>query len=232
MRIAVIQFPGSNCDRDAVLAFCDLNVQVDLVWHANFRGEEYDGAIIPGGFAHGDYLRAGAIAAHTPAMEEVSEMAREGKPLGGICNGFQMLIEAGLLPGALIENSSMKFICRWVIVRVETERTPFTRLAQKSQLLRMPIAHHQGNYFVEDLEELHNNDQIVFRYVDEDGTTSDGANPNGSLDNVAGVCNVEGNVVGLMPHPERASNALLSPSGTSDGKTFFESMLDYVVSRS
>ncbi len=232
MKVAVLQFPGSNCDLDALKALRSIKVPTDLIWHREFKGGDYDGVIIPGGFAYGDYLRAGAISAHTPAIEEVKEMAAEGKPIGGICNGFQILIEAGLLPGALIENSSMKFVCKWVIVKVETDRTPFTRLLRRGQLMRMPVAHHQGNYFCKNLKELYENDQIVFRYVDERALPTESANPNGAIDNVAGVCNPEGNVVGLMPHPERASNAILSPSGTADGEIFFKSMFDYMGGRS
>jgi phosphoribosylformylglycinamidine synthase len=228
VKVAVIQFPGSNCDLDAVKALTSLKVPTDLVWHVDFRGEGYDGAIIPGGFTYGDYLRAGAIAAHSRAIEEVKEMAAEGKPVGGICNGFQILIEAGLLPGALIENSSMKFVCRWVILKVLTDRTPFTRLNRRGQLVNMPVAHHQGNFFCADLDELYADDQVVFQYVDENGSPTEWANPNGSIDNIAGICNLDGNVVGLMPHPERASDALLSPTGRAEGIIFFESMIDYM----
>lgn len=237
MRIAVIQFPASNCDLDALHALRLLGLDADLVWHRDFNGKggDYDGAILPGGFSYGDHLRAGAIAAFTPAVQEVKDMAREGKPVGGICNGFQILMEAGLLPGALIENSSMKFICRWVIIKTETKRTAFTTLMSVDQLLRMPVAHHQGRFFIDepDLKSLYENDQIVFRYVDDRGAPTEDSNPNGSLQNIAGVCNLEGNVVGLMPHPERASEAILNPgsSKTSDGRIFFESMIDYIRGR-
>lgn len=229
MKVAVLRFPGSNCDLDAIQILKEIKVDAELVWHKDFGGSDYDAVILPGGFSYGDYLRAGVIAAHSPAIQEVKAMARDGKPVAGICNGFQILTEAGLLPGALVENSSLKFICEWCIIKVETERTAFTRLFKKGQLLRMPIAHHQGRYFIDEvsLKELYERDQIVFRYVDEEGNPTESSNPNGALENIAGVCNPEGNVVGLMPHPERAAETILSPSKTADGLAFFKSMVEY-----
>lgn len=234
MKIAVLQFPASNCDLDTVWVLKGiLKVDTDLVWHKDFNASNYDAVILPGGFSYGDYLRAGVIAAHSPAIREVKEMARDGKPVAGICNGFQILIESGLLPGALIENSSLKFICKWTVIKVETEKTVFTRLFKKGQLLKMPVAHHQGRYFTDEvsLKELYENDQIVFKYTDEEGIPTKSSNPNGALENIAGVCNLDRNVVGLMPHPERASETILSPSKTADGRMFFESMIDFLGGR-
>ncbi len=228
MKVAVIRFPGSNCDLDTVHVLRNVvGVETDLVWHRDFRGDEYDAVVLPGGFSYGDYLRAGIIAAHSPAMREVKEMAKEGKPVLGICNGFQILIEAGLLPGALLINDCLKFVCKWVILRVETSRTAFTSGIERGRLLRMPIAHQEGRYYntPEGIRELEENDQVVFRYVDERGECTPEANPNGSVGNIAGICNEEGNVVGLMPHPERASEKVLSPYGTEDGALVFRSML-------
>jgi len=230
VRVAVIRFPGSNCDLDTVFVLRKvIGVKADLVWHKNFKGD-YDAVILPGGFSYGDYLRAGIIAAHSPAMKYVKEMAREGLPVLGICNGFQILIEAGLLPGALIRNTTLKFICKWVFLKVKTTRTAFSNLMKREQVLKMPIAHNEGRYFIDEkgLRELMENDQIVFTYVDGEGNETPNANPNGSVANIAGVCNLEGNVVGLMPHPERASEAILSPYGSDDGKLLFLSMKNFL----
>ncbi|MEM2429216.1 MAG: phosphoribosylformylglycinamidine synthase I, partial [Nitrososphaerales archaeon] len=189
-----------------------------------------DAIILPGGFSYGDYLRAGIIAAHSPIMKQVKNLAEKGMPILGICNGFQILIEVNLLPGALLRNNSLKFICKWVRVRVETNRTPFTYTLNKGSFLRIPIAHNEGRYFIpkSELKDLYKYDQIVFRYVDELGKPSNKANPNGSIDNIAGICNREGNVVGMMPHPERASQSILSPYYTEDGKKIFESLINYM----
>lgn len=231
MRVAVIRFPGSNCDLDAVHVLRHVvGVETDLVWHRHFDGSEYDGAILPGGFSYGDYLRAGAIAANSPAVKEVAEMASEGKPVLGICNGFQILIEAGLLPGALLANDCLTFVCKWIAVRVETDRTAFTNLTCGGSTLQMPVAHFQGRYVNEpsQIREMGKNDQIVFKYVDSRGVPTSESNPNGSVSNIAGICNLEGNVVGLMPHPERASESLLSPVRSSDGTAVFRSMIEYL----
>lgn len=229
MRVAVIRFPGSNCDLDTVHVLRDvLGTETDLVWHRQFDGSEYDGVILPGGFSYGDYLRAGVIAAHSPAMKDVAEMCSEGKPVLGICNGFQILTEAGLLSGALLTNDCLTFVCKWVWVRVETDRTAFTNLFREGSVLYMPIAHVQGRYVndPDQIRELRENDQIVFRYVDSNGKPTVESNPNGSVFNIAGICNLEGNVVGLMPHPERSSEGVLSPFGSSDGLVVFRSMLE------
>lgn len=221
MKIAVIQFPGSNCDLDVFHVLKTvLEVESELVWHKDFEGIDYDAAVLPGGFSYGDYLRAGIIAAHSPAMKHVKEMAKEGKPVIGICNGFQILIESGLLPGALLRNHCLTFICKWVKVRVETSGTTFTQNIQKGTVLNMPIAHAEGRYVNSPagLKELHENDQIVFRYVNDRGKLSEEANPNGSMDFIAGICSIERNVVGLMPHPERASELILSPFSDFDGR--------------
>jgi phosphoribosylformylglycinamidine synthase I len=229
MRIAVIVFPGSNCDRDVHHVLTNvLGVEADLVWHAEGDLRGYDGVILPGGFSYGDYLRAGVIAAFSPIMREVRRMAEEGKPVLGICNGFQILVEAGLLPGALMRNVGLKFVCKWVNLRVENNETIFTRRYAKGQVLRMPIAHNEGRYYIDPagLKELKEHNQIVFRYTEPDGTFSERSNPNGSLEAIAGICNRRGNVLGLMPHPERASEAILSPYGTVDGLEIFRSMLE------
>jgi phosphoribosylformylglycinamidine synthase len=212
--IAVIQFPGSNCDLDVVNALLSLGIEAKLVWHRDLK-PGYDSFILPGGFSYGDYLRAGIIAAHSPAMKVVKEEAKKGKPVLGICNGFQILIETGLLPGALLPNSCLKFICKWVKLRVESRESPFSMLYLKGQEIALPIAHNQGRYFIgrRELRELERDDRIIFRYSNE--------NPNGSIARIAGICNLERNVLGLMPHPERACNPLLS----QDGKLIFLSML-------
>ena len=229
MRIAIIVFPGSNCDRDVHHVVTHvLGAEADLVWHADGGLKGYDGVILPGGFSYGDYLRAGVIAAFSPIMREVREMAEEGKPVLGICNGFQILVESGLLPGVLMRNIGLRFVCKWVNLRVENNETLFTRRYVRGQVLRMPIAHNEGRYYIdpEGLRELKEHNQIVFRYVEPDGRESERSNPNGSLEAIAGICNRKGNVLGLMPHPERASEAVLSPTGAVDGLEIFRSMLE------
>ncbi len=229
IKIAVIQFPGSNCDLDTLHVLKNvINIEADLVWHNEFKGSQYDGVVIPGGFSFGDYLRAGIIAAHSPAMEEVRLMAREEKPVLGICNGFQILIEAELLPGALLQNDSLKFICKWIHVRIETTDTAFTSLMKRGDVLDLPIAHGEGRYYTDQLKELEENDQIVLKYVDRKGNTVKNANPNGSLEYIAGICNLERNCLGLMPHPERASEKILSPFATTHGRLFFDSMIEFI----
>ncbi len=225
MRFAVIVFPGSNCDHDCFHAVKHvLGAEAHFVWHreADLGGAE--AVILPGGFSYGDYLRAGAIARYSPAMKAVVSHAAAGRPVIGICNGFQILTEAGLLPGALRGNGSLRFVCEDVWVRCETTRTAFTGGIALGERLRMPIAHGEGNYFCDPgtLAELKTNQQIVFRYCNAAGGISGEANPNGSLDHIAGVCSREGNVVGLMPHPERASEEAL---GGADGLRLFASAL-------
>ena len=220
MKTAVIQFPGSNCDLDILHVMKNvLQIETDLVWHTNFKSTDYDGAILPGGFSYGDYLRAGIIAAHSPAINQVETMAQDGKPIIGICNGFQILIESELLPGALLSNQTRTFICKWVNIRVETNNTDFTRNISKGTILKIPIAHAEGRYTIDPkgLKDLRENDQIVLRYVDENGNLTKIGNPNGSMDSIAGICNEDRNVFGLMPHPERASEKILSPFSSNDG---------------
>lgn len=228
MKVAVIRFPGSNCDLDAVAALAKVQgVSSELVWYESRGIDQYDAVIIPGGFSFGDYLRAGSIAARSPAMSTIAKMADNGTPILGICNGFQILVEAGLLPGALLRNAGLNFVCKWTNVRVDNDETPFTRAARQGQVLRMPIAHGEGRYYIpeEQLRGLEKNHRVIFRYTDEMGHPLESANPTGTAGNVAGISNERGNVVGLMPHPERASDPLLSPSRSSDGALVFESLL-------
>lgn len=228
MNVAVIRFPASNCDLDAVVTLSTLKgIRPELVWHEDDSLSHFDAVVLPGGFSFGDFLRAGAIAARSPAISTVRKMAERGTPVLGICNGFQILVEAGLLPGALLRNSGLKFVCSWVNVKVENSRTPFTRSIEKGRVLRMPIAHGEGRYYLpeKDLRFLKASRRVVFRYTDEKGRALESANPTGTIDNIAGISNEDGNVVGLMPHPERASDALLSPYGSSDGRLVFESLL-------
>lgn len=234
MRIAVLNFPGSNCELDTVYVLRRLlNLDAELVWHEAFDRSGYDAAILPGGFSYGDYLRAGAIAAHSPAMRHVKAMADEGKPVIGICNGFQILTEAGLLPGALLRNEGLNFVCRWVSLRVESNKSALTWLMPRGAIIRLPIAHAEGRY-VNDrraIRELWRKGQVILTYVDELGDPTPDANPNGSMDNIAGICNELGNVVGLMPHPERGSERVLSPFGSEDGLMLFESLLCFMDGR-
>jgi phosphoribosylformylglycinamidine synthase I len=225
MRFGVVIFPGSNCDTDAWHALHDnMGQRVDYIWHQETDLSRYDCVILPGGFSYGDYLRTGAVARFSPVMNAVADFARAGGLVLGICNGFQILLEAGLLPGAMLRNAGQQFICKSVHVRVESIDTPFSRAMAPGAVLCMPIAHGEGNYYCDEasLAELERNDQIIFRYCDEGGALSPEANPNGSRDSIAGICSRERNVLGLMPHPERASDALL---GSADGKTVWRSIL-------
>jgi phosphoribosylformylglycinamidine synthase len=220
MKFGVIVFPGSNCDHDAFYAVgTNLGQPVEYIWHDSSTLGAVDAVILPGGFAYGDYLRCGAIAKFSPVMKAVRRFANDGGLVLGVCNGFQILVEAGLLPGVLIRNRGLKFICREVRLRVETTDSPFTSAARKGQILRMPIAHGEGCYFADErtLDELEAEDRIAFRY---DG------NPNGSLRDIAGILSRERNVMGMMPHPERATEPLM---GSSDGLTVFQSMLGAAV---
>ncbi|MGA9626618.1 MAG: phosphoribosylformylglycinamidine synthase subunit PurQ [Bryobacteraceae bacterium] len=220
MKFGVIVFPGSNCDHDAFYAVgTNLGQPVEFIWHDSSTLGAVDAVILPGGFAYGDYLRCGAIAKFSPVMKAVRQFANDGGLVLGVCNGFQILVEAGLLPGALIRNRGLKFVCREVRLRVETTDSPFTCTARKGQILRMPIAHGEGCYFADErtLDELEAEDRILFRY---DG------NPNGSLRDIAGILSRERNVMGMMPHPERATEPLM---GSSDGLTVFQSMLRTAV---
>ena len=228
VKVAVIQYPGSNCDLDALEILRDIvKTKTDLVWHKDLGRDDYDAYVLPGGFSYGDYLRAGAIAATSPSLRIVKKAADGGKPVLGICNGFQILVEAGILPGAVLRNTTLRFVCTWTRLRVENTRTPFTSKAKKGQVLEIPIAHNEGRYYLdkEQISELERNQQIVFRYVSEEKKPTEDANPNGSIDNIAGICNHEGNVMGLMPHPERASLPVLSPNNQKDGRVIFDSMM-------
>jgi phosphoribosylformylglycinamidine synthase subunit PurQ / glutaminase len=225
MKFAVIVFPGSNCDHDAYHAAKHVFGQdAEFVWHKETNLKGADAVILPGGFSHGDYLRTGAIARFSPIMAPVADFARRGGPVLGICNGFQVLLEAGLLPGAMLRNRDLKFHCEHIWVRTEQTDTPFTLRAAPGQVLRIPIAHGEGNYFAEPevIQALESSGRIVFRYCDSSGRVTDAANPNGSLNNIAGICNESRNVVGLMPHPERACETVL---GSADGRVMFESVI-------
>ncbi len=232
IKIAVIMFPGANCDLDTIHVLKDvMHIDVDLVWHNYFKESKYDGVILPGGFSFGDYLRGGIIAAHSPAIDEAEIMLKDGKPVIGICNGCQILAEAQFLPGAFLHNESLKFICKWVNLKVENNNTAFSNKMNIGDVLALPIAHAEGRYFTDNLKELEENNQIVFRYSNEQGDLTEDANPNGSLGNIAGICNLEQNCIGLMPHPERASEKILSPNGTEHGKLFFNSMIEFIKRR-
>ena len=225
MNFAVLQFPGSNCDQDVVHVLRDvLGHSARLLWHKEHSLGESDAVIIPGGFSYGDYLRTGAIARFSPVMEAVQVFAANGGLVLGVCNGFQILCEAGLLPGALIRNRSLQFRCEHIFLKTATTDSPFTSQIPEDKLLRVPIAHGEGCYFADDetLAQLKARNQILWRYVDARGEATEIANPNGSLDNIAGICNEARNVGGLMPHPERASEAIL---GSADGRLVFESLI-------
>ena len=225
MRFAVVVFPGSNCDEDAYHAAKDvLGQQAEYIWHKDTDLKSADVVILPGGFAHGDYLRTGAMARFSPIMRAVERFAAGGGPVLGICNGFQVLLEAGLLPGAMLRNQALKFRCEHVHIRVEQTDTPFTLACHRGQVLRIPIAHGEGNYFAEPdvIARLEANRQIIFRYTDAAGDACDAANPNGSKASIAGLCNEARNIVGLMPHPERACESML---GSADGLVIFESVV-------
>ncbi len=228
MRFGVVVFPGSNCDHDCYHVMKHvMGQEADFIWHKeeSFKAK-YDGIIIPGGFSYGDYLRTGAIARFSPVMKAVESFAKGGGMVLGICNGFQILLEAGLLPGAMLRNESLKFVCRDVYVRVESEATPFTRCCNHGDVLRIPIAHAEGNYFADSdtMAMLNEEGRVVLRYCDKGGGITPEANPNGSLENVAGICSAGRNVMGMMPHPERASEAIL---GGADGKNILVSMLSH-----
>lgn len=216
MRVAVIQFPGSNCDEDTVRAVQRVGGQADLVWHREGDLQQPDAVIVPGGFAYGDYLRAGAIARFSPVMQAVERFAADGGPVLGICNGFQVLCEAGLLPGALVRNTGQMFLARPVTVRVDTTDTPFTAAYRKGQLLVLPVAHGEGRYVAnaKTVQELEQDERVVLRYVDQ--------NPNGSIHDIAGITNARRNVVGIMPHPERATDPVV---GNESGRGIFESLV-------
>lgn len=229
MKFGVVVFPGSNCDHDAFYAISNiLKKPVEFIWHQSQDLANCDAIILPGGFAYGDYLRTGAIARFSPVMKSVEKFAKSGGMVLGICNGFQILLEAGLLPGAMMRNSGLRYICRHVFIRVEQTNTPFTSAASQGQVLKIPIAHNDGNYNADEatLADLEKNRQILFRYTTPEGTNDAAGNPNGSLHNIAGICNRERNVAGLMPHPERAVESALD---SADGLVIFRSMVEALV---
>jgi phosphoribosylformylglycinamidine synthase subunit PurQ / glutaminase len=230
MKFSVIVFPGSNSDYDAFYAASRvIGEQAELIWHKDTDLKGADAVILPGGFAHGDYLRTGAIARFSPIMSAVKAFADRGGPVLGICNGFQVLLEAGLLPGAMVRNDRIKFVSQMVTIRVEQNDTPFTVACSAKQVLRVPVAHGEGNYYAapDVLGELEKNRQVIFRYTDAAGEIGTDSNPNGSLNSIAGICNRERNVVGLMPHPERASELAL---GSADGRVVLESAVKFFQS--
>ena len=231
MRFAVVVFPGSNCDDDAYYAARHvLGQDAEFVWHKDTSLGAPDVVILPGGFAHGDYLRTGAIARFSPIMTAVKTFADAGGPVLGVCNGFQILLEAGMLPGAMLRNRGLKFICEHVGVRVEETDTPFTAACRKGQVLRIPINHGEGNYFAAEnvLDALERERRVIFRYVDAAGEATPDANPNGAARNIAGICSERRNVVGMMPHPERACEPVL---GSGDGLVLFESVVQALATR-
>jgi phosphoribosylformylglycinamidine synthase subunit PurQ / glutaminase len=226
MKFGVVVFPGSNCDHDAFYAIGNvLHKPVEFIWHQSQDLANCDALILPGGFAYGDYLRTGAIARFSPVMKSVEKFANSGGMVLGICNGFQILLEAGLLPGAMMRNSGLRYICRHVYIRVEQTDTPFTNAARRDQILKIPIAHNDGNYTCDEttLADLEKNSRVIFRYTTPEGTDDAAGNPNGSMNNIAGICNRERNVAGLMPHPERAVESAL---GSADGLVIFKSMIE------
>lgn len=228
MHFSTIVFPGSNCDKDCYDAVCIyLNYRHDFVWHKETNLPQTDCIILPGGFSYGDYLRAGAIAKTSPIIKEVINFANNGGLVIGICNGFQILTEIGLLPGSLLRNNSLKFICKDIYLKVLNNQTPFTKLFKENEIIDMPIAHMEGNYYIDEstYKQMDKNNQIIFKYCDVDGNYENNANPNGSLYNIAGICNNTKNVLGLMPHPERAIDSLL---GRDTGLRLFESINKYV----
>jgi len=226
MKFGVVIFPGSNCDHDCYYVIESvIGKPVEFIWHQDTSVRGFDAIILPGGFAYGDYLRTGALAKFSPVMRSVKEFADKGGMVIGICNGFQILCEAGLLPGALLRNVGMKYVCKFLHLRTETTNTPFTNTLSKEQLLHIPIGHGDGNYFADAdvLKRIEDDDQVAFRYVTADGQVTRDANPNGSLNNIAGIVNEGRNVLGMMPHPDRSSESIL---GSSDGRLIFESMVN------
>lgn len=231
MKFAVIQFPGSNCDQDCIAALNGMpGLSAEYVWHKETSVDGFDAIVLPGGFSYGDYLRCGAIARFSPIMPGVVNAAGNGKLVIGICNGFQILCEIGLLPGALVRNRSLHFVCEMVTTRVEVADSLFTHGCPQGALLRLPIAHGEGCFFADDatLRELNERRQVILRYVTPDGRVDPAANPNGSIENIAGICNREGNVFGLMPHPDRACELRL---GSADGARIFQSMMETIEAR-
>ena len=222
MRFGIVTFPGSNCDQDLRYVVEEVfEIKTDMIWHKEDLENNYNAILLPGGFSYGDYLRSGAIARFSPVMDSVIDFANQGGLVLGICNGFQILMEAGLLPGAMKVNNNLKFVCKHVKLQIKNNQTPFTEKLEKDQILNIPVAHQEGNFYIDDrgLDKLKVNDQIVLKYL------NDSENPNGSIENIAGICNKKRNVFGLMPHPERASEDILS---SSDGKKIFESLISFL----
>lgn len=232
MKFGVVILPGSNCDYDTFFVLRDvLHQNTVILWHKDHDLKNADCVVLPGGFSYGDYLRSGAIAKFSPLMQEVKAFASNGGLVLGICNGFQILLELGLLPGAMLRNKNLKFLCQFVHLRLENNKTPFTSQGRIGQVLRIPIAHYDGDYFAspKTLEQIKRNNQILLRYSDASGGITEEANLNGSLENIAGLMNREGNVLGMMPHPERASEAIL---GSEDGRVIFESIIKHLSTKS
>jgi phosphoribosylformylglycinamidine synthase len=230
-KFGVVVFPGSNCDQDCfyVIKYV-LRKSVRYIWHKDTDLDGFDCVILPGGFSYGDYLRTGAIARFSPVMKSIAEFAQKGGTVIGICNGFQILLEAGLLPGVMLRNRDLHFICRYVYIKTENNQTRFTNSLDRDQILKIPIAHNEGNYYIDAarLKELRDNNQIVFRYCSSTGEADDQFNPNGALDNIAGIVNKKGNVLGMMPHPERSSEREL---GVQDGYFIFKSIIKWLETR-
>ncbi len=225
----VVLFPGSNCDHDCYYAIKKvLNQNCNFIWHEDTDLNGIDCIVIPGGFSYGDYLRTGAIARFSPVMNSVAEMAEKGTPVIGICNGFQILVESGLLPGSFLHNSSLKFVCKWINARVENTNTPFTYNLTENETLKIPVANGEGNFFISDENLKDIQSQVVFRYSDSNSNTTGNSNPNGSTDNIAGISNQNGNVLGMMPHPERSFEKIV---GSDDGRKIFESVINWIETK-
>jgi len=228
MKFGVVVFPGSNCDHDCFYVIKDvLKEKVNYLWHNERNLDNYDCIVLPGGFSYGDYLRAGAIAKFSPIVSSVKKFAHKGGIVIGVCNGFQILLEAGLLPGAMLRNDNIHFICKYVYLKTENNSTAFTNLCREKEVLKIPIAHNEGNYYIDEQgrEELYANNQIIFKYCDKKGVVSTASNPNGALDNIAGIINKGANVLGMMPHPERSMEEAL---GSSDGFLIFNSIIKWI----
>ena len=231
MKFGVIVYPGSNCDQDCFYVIDKVLKQpVEYVWHKNTCLNDFDCIILPGGFSYGDYLRCGSIASFSPIMDSIQKYAKDGGLVIGICNGFQILLESGLLPGAMLRNKNLHFICKYVYIKTITEKTPFSNQSKSDNVLKIPIAHNEGNYYIDDigLKDLKNNNQIVFKYCDQQGNVTNEFNPNGTIENIAGITNKEGNVLGMMPHPERCSEREL---GSRDGLLIFKSIVSHCSRR-
>jgi len=228
MKFGILVFPGSNCDHDAYHAAAHiLGASANFIWHKETDLQQSDVIIVPGGFSYGDYLRSGAIAKYSPIMQSVTDFANNGGTVIGICNGFQILLESNLLPGAMLHNEQLKFVCKQTFIKVKSNSTPFTSQIEMNKVLQIPVAHGEGNYFIDSdgLKGLQDNNQIVFTYCDENGLETKASNPNGTINNIAGICNLQGNVLGMMPHPERAVENLI---GSDDGLLLFKSVLERV----